>query len=155
MISDGIFWDLNGVTLVEEDTNFERAGHVNNDFVDVDAWCADACTDIYVDIQKCMITFNFARFGSDVPWGKNKKPTNCLLTEAPPRSAPKWNIAKGTMDPRVEFISQVFAQILIKFQIQNLELALTSKSQPNISISTKCNRYVVKPADEFDALCQL
>ena len=26
------------------------------------------------------------------------------------------NIAKGTMDPRVEFISQVQTQILIKFQ---------------------------------------
>ena len=45
----------------------------------------------------------------------------------------KKNIAKGTTDPRVEFISQ----ILIKFQFQNLNLALTSKSQPNISISTK------------------
>ena len=37
------------------------------------------------------------------------------------------------MDPRLEFISQ----ILIKFQFQNLNLALTSKYQPNISISTK------------------
>ena len=49
-ISDGIFWDLDGVTLVEEDTNCERAGHVNNDFVDLDAWYADACSDIFVDI---------------------------------------------------------------------------------------------------------
>ena len=80
MISDGIFWDLNGITLVEEDTNFERAGHDINDFVDVDAWCADACSDKYVDIQKCMITFIFACFGSEMPWGKNKKPINCLLT---------------------------------------------------------------------------
>ena len=42
------------------------------------------------------------------------------------------NIAKGTTDPRVEFClpkSQVLTQILIKFQ--------NSKSQPNISISTK------------------
>ena len=30
------------------------------------------------------------------------------------------NIAKGTTDPRVEFISQVLTEILIKFQIQNL-----------------------------------
>ena len=47
------------------------------------------------------------------------------------------NIAKGTTDPRVEFISQVFTQILIKFQFQNLNSALTSKSQQNISILTK------------------
>ena len=46
------------------------------------------------------------------------------------------NIAKGTKDPRVEFISQVITQILIK-QIQNFDWALTSKSQQNISISTK------------------
>ena len=31
------------------------------------------------------------------------------------------NIAKGTMDPRVEFISQVLTQIFIKFQFQNLD----------------------------------
>ena len=31
------------------------------------------------------------------------------------------NIAKGTTDPRVEFISQVLTEILIKFQIQNLD----------------------------------
>ena len=36
--------------------------------------------------------------------------------------------------PEVEFISQVLTQILIKFQFQNLDLALTSKSLPNISI---------------------
>ena len=46
------------------------------------------------------------------------------------------NIAKGTTDPRVEFISQVITQILIK-QIQNFVSASTSKSQQNISISTK------------------
>ena len=47
------------------------------------------------------------------------------------------NIAKGTTDPRVEFISQVLTQILIKFHLQNLEQASTSKSQPNMNISTK------------------
>ena len=47
------------------------------------------------------------------------------------------NIAKGTTDPRVEFISQVLTQILIKFHLQNLELVSTSKSQPNINIYTK------------------
>ena len=31
------------------------------------------------------------------------------------------NIAKGTTDPRVEFISQVLSQILVKFQFQNLD----------------------------------
>ena len=31
------------------------------------------------------------------------------------------NIAKGTTDPRVEFILQVLTQILIKFHLQNLE----------------------------------
>ena len=29
------------------------------------------------------------------------------------------NITKGTTDPRVDFISQVLTQILIKFQFQN------------------------------------
>ena len=37
-----------------------------------------------------------------------------------------WNIAKGTTDPRVEFISQVQTQILIKFHLQNLDQASTS-----------------------------
>ena len=31
------------------------------------------------------------------------------------------NIARGNMDPRVEFISQVLIQILINFQFQNLD----------------------------------
>ena len=48
---------------------------------------------------------------------------------------PYLNIAKGTTDPRVEFISQVQTQILIKFHLQNLDQASTSKSQPNISLS--------------------
>ena len=47
------------------------------------------------------------------------------------------NIAKGTTDPRVEFISQVQTQILTKFHLQNLDQASTSKSQRNISLSTK------------------
>ena len=46
------------------------------------------------------------------------------------------NIAKGTTDPRIEFISQVITQILIK-QFHNFNQALTSKSQLNISILTK------------------
>ena len=44
------------------------------------------------------------------------------------------NIAKGTTDPRVEFLSQVQKQILIKF---HLDQASTSKSQPNTSLSIK------------------
>ena len=47
------------------------------------------------------------------------------------------NIAKGTTDPRVEFLSQVQTQILIKFHIQNLNQASSSKSRPNISLSIK------------------
>ena len=47
------------------------------------------------------------------------------------------NIAKGTTDPRVEFILQVLTQILIKFHLQNLEQVSTSRSQPNMNISTK------------------
>ena len=47
------------------------------------------------------------------------------------------NIAKGTTDPRVELISQVQTKILINLHLQNLDQASTSKSQPNISISTK------------------
>ena len=56
------------------------------------------------------------------------------------------NIAKGTMDPRVEFISRVITQILIK-QFQNFDKALTSKSQPNISILTKLKlKILAKPS---------
>ena len=40
------------------------------------------------------------------------------------------NIAKGTTDPRVEFILQTW----IKFQVQNLDKVVSSKSQPNISM---------------------
>ena len=47
------------------------------------------------------------------------------------------NIAKGTTDPRVEFISQGQIQILIKFYLKNLDQASTSKSQPNVSLSIK------------------
>ena len=43
------------------------------------------------------------------------------------------NIAKGTTDPRVEFILQVLTQILIKFHLHKS----TSKSQLNTNISTK------------------
>ena len=76
------------------------------------------------------------------------------------------NIAKGTTDPRVEFISQVQIQILIKFHLKNLDQASTSKSQPNISLSinlklqnldqTSCKCHAnSKLADEIDGLCQL
>ena len=56
----------------------------------------------------------------------------------------KWNIAKGTTDPRVEFIlpkellevlSWVLTQSLLK-HFQNLDQESTSESQPNINIST-------------------
>ena len=46
------------------------------------------------------------------------------------------NIAKGTTDPRVEFLSQVQKQILIKFHLQNIHQASTSKTQQDISIWT-------------------
>ena len=50
---------------------------------------------------------------------------------------PVAKLHNGTTDLRVEFISQVLTQIF-KFQFQILDYnALTSKSQPNISISTK------------------
>ena len=58
----------------------------------------------------------------------------------------KGNIAKGTTDPRVEFwlpkwlpsvISQDLKQILIRFHLQNLDEATTSKPQPKISILTR------------------
>jgi hypothetical protein len=56
------------------------------------------------------------------------------------------NIAKGTTDPRIEFISQVITQILIK-QFHNFNQALTSKSQLNISILTKLKlKILVKPS---------
>ena len=47
---------------------------------------------------------------------------NLLQLEAALDIYDKWtNIAKGTTDPRVEYISQVLTQILIKFQVQNLD----------------------------------
>ena len=49
----------------------------------------------------------------------------------------KENIAKGTTDPKVVFISQVQTKILIKFYLQNFDQASTSKSQPKISLSIK------------------
>ena len=61
-----------------------------------------------------------------------------------------WNIAKGTTDPRVEFISQVAHKSWSNFILQNLEQVSTSKSQtsrlklnlkilakPSFRISTK------------------
>ena len=49
----------------------------------------------------------------------------------------RWNIAKGTTDPRVEFLLQVVTQILIELHLQNLEQVSFSKSQPNMNISIK------------------
>ena len=50
-------------------------------------------------------------------------------------------IAKGTTDPRVEFswpkLKQVQTKILMKLNLQNLDQTSTSKSQSDISISTK------------------
>ena len=62
--------------------------------------------------------------------------------KSPPLKRYLWwcnleNIAKGTTDPRVEFISQLQIQILIKFHFKNLDQASTSKSQPNIGLSIK------------------
>ena len=62
---------------------------------------------------------------------------DCTQLYNPKYQVTLQNIAKGTTDPRIEFISQVLPQILIKFLLKNLHQALTSKSQPNISISTK------------------
>ena len=42
----------------------------------------------------------------------------CRLRET--SQAPRQNIAKGTTDPRVEFISEVQTQILTKHQLKNL-----------------------------------
>ena len=54
------------------------------------------------------------------------------------RISPQYtNIAKGTTDPRVEFLSQVQTKISIKMHLQNFDQASTSKSQPNISLSIK------------------
>ena len=58
-------------------------------------------------------------------------------------------IARGTTDPRVEFISQVLTQILIKFQFQNLDLALTSKSLPNIRFKIQLSNVNQKSAAKY------
>ena len=47
------------------------------------------------------------------------------------------NIAKGTTDPRVEFLSQVQKQILVEILKIKFDQASTSKSQQNISLSIK------------------
>ena len=66
------------------------------------------------------------------------------------------NIAKGTTDPRVEFISQVQTQILIKFHLKNLDQASTSKSEPNISISNNSNfKILTKPTFKISTKIQL
>ena len=50
----------------------------------------------------------------------------------------KTKHCQGTKDPRVEFcFYQVLTQMLIKFHPHNLDQASTSKSQPNISPSSK------------------
>ena len=46
------------------------------------------------------------------------------------------NIAKGTTDPRVEFISQVLAQMLIKFQFQ-LQYLISISTKLKLKIFTK------------------
>ena len=60
------------------------------------------------------------------------------------------NIAKGTTDLRVEFLLEVHSSQytnLIELQFQNINKALTSKSQPNISISTKSKvKILTKPS---------
>ena len=65
-----------------------------------------------------------------------------VLGIAPNYTPPKYqvtlqNIAKGTTDPRIEFISQVLTQILMKFHLLNPVQPSTKKSQTKISISTK------------------
>ena len=61
-----------------------------------------------------------------------------IETERVERDGPVLkNIAKGTTDTRVEFISRVKTKILIKFHLQNLDQGSNSKSQPNISLSIK------------------
>ena len=79
----------------------------------------------------CKLAAKYSRLKVCELWSQQyqmiKLPTNTIIT----------NIAKGTTDPRVEFISQVQTQILIKFLLQNLDQASTSKSQPNISLSIK------------------
>ena len=62
-----------------------------------------------------------------------------------PESMKTENIAKGTTDPRVEFISQVLTLVttcdmntnLDQDYLQNLNQASTSKSQPNSRMSAK------------------
>ena len=71
-----------------------------------------------------------------VKQGCNKARKKCTYSGRK-SSNKKRNIAKGTTDPRVEFISQVQTKILIMLHLQNLDQASTSKSQPNISLSIK------------------
>ena len=48
--------------------------------------------------------------------------TDCRVTVSNSQLVTKSrNIAKGTTDPRVEFISQFLTQISIKFHFQNLD----------------------------------
>ena len=82
-----------------------------------------------------VIYFDVEKFGMFLmPF---EKPQEGQSVRARQKIAHLLNIAKGTTDPRVEFISQVQTQILIKFHLQNLDQASTSKSQPNINLSIK------------------
>ena len=66
------------------------------------------------------------------------------------------NIAKGTTDPRVEFILQVLTQILIKFHLQSLEQVSFSKSQPNITSQLKLNfQILTKPSFRISTKFQI
>ena len=58
------------------------------------------------------------------------------------------NIAKGTADPRVEFISQDHSSKFTNLEHITISASrLTSKSQPNISISTKYKvKILTKPS---------
>ena len=63
-----------------------------------------------------------------------QKPPNFKRLLVPKRAHLHWAQDQGVT---YLVISQVQTQILIKLHLQNLDQAFTSKSQPNITISTK------------------
>ena len=73
-----------------------------------------------------------AKLGPLVQYPDLKKVSTWIVDPDYHGGTNRYNIAKGTTDPRVEFLSQVQTKIVIKLHLQNLDQASTSKSLQNI-----------------------
>ena len=92
---------------------------------------------VFLLVMSCLLILLHHHFSSFINFKKVHNSHICLRHF----TSDEKNIAKGTTDLRVEFclpkFKQVQTQILIKFHLQNLKQASTSKSQPKLSLSIK------------------